>query len=371
MITSEELKTILAKGILAPSADNLQPWKFRVRRQRTAPQQTFYVDLFLDQARVQNFCDTGLLAPYISAGAVIENLRVASRCKGYQLAVTYFPDKPDPFYVASLRLDPVIFKDHTHETCVERRVTNRKFYENRQTIDQSVYSRLEQLADVERKFELTFIRKSSPKYSKLVRIVGEADKLRFEIPRLHRELMALMRMNPKEAEETQDGLDLRTLESGPGGSLLFNLIRSWERLNLFNRLGMSRLFGFYASLQMLSSQAAGLLVAPSQSSLDYVRGGELMERIWHEATNLGLAIQPMEALPIFIMNLQQNQIGDFTKRQKEKLNRLKEEFFSLFVLQEENALIFLFRLGYAPSPAYRSLRRNLESFLLSDSDVKV
>ena len=39
---------------------------------------SFVIDLYLDKDRLANFCDVGLVAPYISAGAVIENISVAA-----------------------------------------------------------------------------------------------------------------------------------------------------------------------------------------------------------------------------------------------------------------------------------------------------
>ena len=116
----EEIHLLLEKGILAPSADNLQPWKFRVGEQQ--------IDLFLDEARVKNFCDAGFLAPYVSAGAVIENIRVAASSLGLEITVQPFPEPRHSFYVASLGFAPSARKTHPHFPMLEKRVTNRSFY---------------------------------------------------------------------------------------------------------------------------------------------------------------------------------------------------------------------------------------------------
>ncbi len=353
---SEETRVILAKGILAPSADNLQPWKFRILDNR--------VDFFLDLNRVKNFCDEGLLVPYISAGAVIENMRIAATQFGYRLSASYFPEKTNPLLVAAIRFSEAKKENHPHVEALALRTTNRKFYNVSKKIDSSIYSTLSNIAESEQKLKLLWIERNHPSYSKLSGILGKSDQLRFESKRLHKELFETLRFTKEMAEKTKDGLDFKTFESGPMGGLLFSLANSWERLKFLNTLGLSTLFNFYTRFQMQSSQAAGLLIAKSNEPLDYALGGEMMQKIWHEITNFKLSIQPMEALPIFIINLGITGGRDFTALQRKKLEELKQEFLSIFGITEQNGLIFLFRIGDAPPPTAHSLRRPLEHFLL-------
>ena len=90
----EILLKILEKGVLAPSADNLQPWLFRLREGG--------VDLWIDLPRADSFAGTGLLMPYVESGAVIENVRVAAAEAGYNLKVNYLPEPSKKDFVASL-----------------------------------------------------------------------------------------------------------------------------------------------------------------------------------------------------------------------------------------------------------------------------
>jgi len=353
---TEELYTILRKGILAPSADNLQPWKFKLFNNQ--------VDLFLDPERVKNFCDEGLLVPYLSTGAVIENIRVATTQTGYELSTSYLPIKTNPLWVASLRFSEVKKENHPHFENLSKRVTNRKFYKVSQKIDLFIYSKLSNIVESKEGFKLLWLKKDQPAYSKLSRLLGKADQLRFENERLHKELIETLRFNRQAAEKTKDGLDLRTFEAGPGGNLLFKLAQSWQRLKFLNAFGMSRLFNFYTWLQMYTSQAAGLIVAKSHEPVNYIVGGEVMEKTWHELTGFGLSIQPMEALPIFIIN--SNLTGDhnFDPKQRKKIEELKQKFLPLFGITNQSGLIFLFRIGYAEPATTHSLRRPLEDFLL-------
>ena len=98
--------------------------------------------------------------------------------------------------------------------------------------------------------------------------------------------------------------------------------------------------------------------------MDFILGGEVMEKLWHEITLQDLSIQPMEALPIFILNFNLTGGRNFPDDQKKQLRNLKRDFLSLLQLDEQNGLILLFRIGYAPPPTAHSLRRPLEDFLI-------
>jgi len=350
-----ELLKFIEIGILAPSADNLQPWKFKITNNQ--------IDLFLDSERIKNFCDESLFAPYLSAGAVIENMRLAAGENGYLLSVSYFPDSNNPKLVASLWFTESELEKQSHFPAVRQRTTNRKFY-SRKKIDIRIYSKFEHLIQTEKNFKLIWIQKNGSRYRDLCRILGEADQLRFENQRLHLEFMKTMRFTKHEREQTKDGLDFRTLESGPGSVFLFKLISSWNRLNFMNKFGMSKIFNFYTQLQLQTSQACGLIISEKHTPIDYVLGGEMMEKFWHEATLQNLSLQPMEALPIFLINLKETGCPEFDLSQKVKLRKLKDTFYSLFSVYESNGLIFLFRIGYADPPQARSLRRDVESFLV-------
>lgn len=354
-MNKSELLKLIEIGILAPSADNLQPWKFKILDTQ--------LNLYLDSEFIQNFCDETLLAPYLSAGAVIENIRISASEFGSSLSVSYFPEANHSKFVASLQFKPDRLDVHPHLAALKKRVTNRKFY-SPQIVETVVYENLKRLVQTEKEFDLIWINKADSRYKRLSRLLGDADQLRFENKRLHREFIGTMRFNKHEREQTKDGLDIRTLEAGPGSFFLFKLISSWERLKLMNQFGMSQIFNAYTRLQLQSSQACGLIISQKSTPLDFVRGGETMEKLWHEVTLQNLSLQPMEALPIFLINLKETGCPEFDETQQRKLKKLKETFYSLFPIQESNGLIFLFRIGYGRQPRIRSMRRDLESFLV-------
>ncbi len=354
-VTDKNLRAIIAKGILAPSGDNTQPWKFRLIEDG--------IELYVTCRPEQHFFEAGRRTLYFSAGAVIENMRVAAARMGLRLIPTYFPNASNPLFVAALRFEQGN-SEGGNDNALERRATNRKFYHSKKKIDTSVFSKLSAVVSAQKGFRLLWITREERAYSKVCRIIGGSDQIRFENKKIYEGLPPVLRFSPREADQTRDGLDLRTFETGPAGFFLFKLISSWNRLKCLNCLGMSRQFNLYARWQMMSSQACGLVASAGYGPEDYVLGGEVTERVWHEMTRLGLSIQPMEALPVFTVNLQLNGGRDFDETQRIKAKGLKDELYSLYGLEEQSGAIFLFRIGYADPPSARSLRRPVESFLV-------
>lgn len=359
---SELMQTIFEKGIRAPSADNLQPWKFQVHPEIDQ------AEIYLDPDRLHHFSDLGGAAPHLSCGALIENIGVASRQWGYRLKVEYLPEKKNACKMAHLHFDPASPVEDPHFSVLDRRATNRKFYEASPEIPDSVFTKIQTLAEENSEARLLWLKRQDWGYSHLAKIVGRADQLRFEIQRLHEEFISLLRFGSKQAEFYGDGLEVESLEAGLSGPAVFKLMGSWSRMKSLNRFGMSRMFNFYARLQMLSSRAAGLLIArkPSNLSTLYLKGGELMERIWHEATLQGLAFQPMEALPIFDVALRSGEEGlkVFTADQRTLLSSLLTGFRQAFQIGGEDPILFLFRVGYASPSTTHSKRRPYQDFLL-------
>jgi hypothetical protein len=331
------------------------------------------------QQQQQRVFEAGNRTLYFSAGCVIENMRLAATSRGYQLKPSYFPNPSDLLLVATLHFNPLSSKsraglnlpylddngEEIDDTIIEKRCTNRKFYNNKK-IDTTILSKLSEIALSENQFKLHWMTKENPSYSKLCRILGNTDQIRYQNQRIMEEFVHLIHFNPREIEETKDGLDLRTFEVGPLGYPLFKLISSWKRMRFLNYFGMSFQFNLYTQLQMLSSQACGLLTAPNYEPINYVLGGEIMERIWHEIARLGISLQPMESLPIFAVNLELNGGKNFTKKQRKKMERLKRELLSLYGTGQDLCPLFLFRMGYASPPSARSLRRPVESFLIHE-----
>jgi len=78
---------------------------------------------------------------------------------------------------------------------------------------------------------------------------------------------------------------------------------------------------------------------------------------------IGLAFQPVTALTLFLMRLLRHHGTGLSVSQRQHIESLWEPFRTVFEIDDANqALIMLFRVGYASPPHARTLRRPAESF---------
>ncbi len=89
----------------------------------------------------------------------------------------------------------------------------------------------------------------------------------------------------------------------------------------------------------------------------------MVERLWHEATLEGVAVQPLEGLPILLIQERLNLLGDFSSEQRRLIQTWGEAFYRLFQIRPENGLLMLWRLGHAKPTGVPSLRRDVKTFI--------
>jgi nitroreductase len=86
-IDAEQIRSLLAYAILAPSSHNTQPWRFRISNNCVA--------LYADRSRALPANDSHDRELTISCGCALMNLRVAAAHQGLGMACTLTPDETD------------------------------------------------------------------------------------------------------------------------------------------------------------------------------------------------------------------------------------------------------------------------------------
>src|SRR3989338_6084427 len=207
MINRDDLIYILKKGVQAPSADNMQPWKFRLTGNE--------IEFYITPSKPPHFLEMGYRTLYLSAGCVIENMRLAAANRGYQLKPSYFPDPSNPLCVAKIHFEQSPHPNplpqgegrvrENDDSVIEQRCTNRKFYNGNKKIDLSLLSKLFGITASHQNFKLLWLTKEHPNYSRLCRLIGAADQIRFENKKTYEDLPPTLRFNASEVEQTKDG----------------------------------------------------------------------------------------------------------------------------------------------------------------------
>lgn len=349
-VSAASLHELVAAGILAPSGDNSQPWSFRW--------QDGVLSVYLEGGRSRSFFDVGHVAALISIGAVVENIAVQAAAMGLTTEVAWV-DGPE--CRARLRFTPgERLPDAAWVAAIPRRCVNRRPY-RRQSIDPAWL--VQRAAEVRAGGgELTWLTARQEIHAAAT-LVRKADWLRFSHRQLHEDFTAELRFTAAEAERTRDGLPIPTLESGPLAGPFLRFVAQWGRMRVLNRLGAHRLLSWQTEILMRSAPAVGLLTMPAWSDAAFLTGGRLVERTWLAATAAGLAVQPMTAITLFLLRQYRHAGAGLDAAQQRHLADLWQPFRALFGLGEPGqALIMLFRVGHAPPPHARTLRRPVESF---------
>lgn len=345
---------ILQAGIQAPSGDNIQPWAFRVRDN--------HVEIILNAEADPSFFNFEQRATLISNGAVMENMAMAATAFGLDMNVESAPAGKNDERVASVRFiaaqkiwDPLA-------DLVWERDTNRRPFDRR-PIPLDTRHALVSAAE-ERGARLHLVAER-PGIESLAKAVYWADRARIGLRECHKPLYDAIRKNAREARARGDGFSYNNLMAGLDGRLFLTLTRSWPVMDMANRIGIGNMVAGIGRDSILNSSAVALLTMPTDSASDFLQGGRAWQRVWLTATAHGLALQPNASLVFFWTVYRHRGESAFPPAAVQHLRRAMEIARLWFpqVHFEQEGLIMLFRLGYAPPIPEGTFRRPLASFL--------
>ncbi len=353
MIDHKLTSEILRYGVMAPSIDNCQPWRFVVKNGNV-------LDIFLDKHRAEFFGDYAYTASYATIGALVENITIAAAQMNTQAHVECFPVDGSDEPVARITFSSADIAPGPLFSAIEKRCTNRRPYLKKK-IPSEVLQGLERT--VSAPFRLILVEDPEDMKS-LAKLSASIDKIIFEHRLLHENLFRWMRWDKEVWLKTGDGMGDAVLELPFIDRLLFRMISSWPLLNFLNNFGISRIIAAKNSGLLLKSSALGLLImqGPADRAL-YFQGGRFLERLWLQATRDGLAFQPYGGLPFLLTRLKLAGGEGFSSEQVTSLDKVEKALQTLSGMQTEDTLLMLFRIGFAPPPTVRTPRRCLSDIL--------
>ena len=259
-----QLGFLLRYAILAPSTKNSQPWAFSIQGNR--------VHLIADLSRGQSLADPDGRELYISLGCALENLLVAAEHFGLRHAVTYFPEPRQGQLAATVTFEPdgVPAQARAGATvhAIRTRHNDNGVFRSA-TIPEPFQARL-MACCVEHDLKV-LLTDDRHFHHWIDALTMAADRTEFADPSYRRELASWI------------------------GQGVFGEPRLLARLE---KLAVARLdLGESVALQdhaiVESAPLLGVICASGDSHLAHLRTGQLFERIWLTATELGLSIHPM------------------------------------------------------------------------------
>ncbi len=273
---------------LAPSGGNMQPWRFSLTRD------SFEIRSGVDPLVGLDVKGRGTA---VACGAALFNAtcvaaahnRLGSGGRGWDLAI----DLDDPDLLVRLDLgnggDPELA---AYVPLIPLRLTNRQLDPSGIPLSGGDLRTLRSAAEAEGA-EVAFA--PAGDLGDLVASWAASDRARLLNDRLHREMFAEVRWPGLDPLET--GLDVRTLELSSTDQVLLPLLGRSEVMGHLRSIGGGERLGDDVVKRL--EQSAGLLVVHTAGGerADYVRGGAALQRLWLEATRLGLGLQPVS--PVF------------------------------------------------------------------------
>lgn len=367
---------LVAHAAMAPSGGNMQPWRFHVEGER--------LWLSLDRARAGSLLDVRERPGHLALGAALENLDIAAAASGWSLETALFPARERPDVVAAMTRAPAragcaaeLPAELPGELpaelprypidLVQARCTNRRLGTGA-PLGAGEVARLGAAA-ARRGAHLELVGPGplpggAAALARVAAMVGEAERVRCLCAALHGELVAELRWSATEAAARGDGIDVATLELSAAELTGVRLIARPEVAAFLRAEDRGRaLAGGRTRAQIESASAVGLLSVASDRPEDWLRAGRAMQRVWLEATRLGLGLQPVGVV-LYMWHMLDAPAGAvFTPRERAVLAAQQAELAALFPGSRGRVAAMLFRLARSPRPGARSLRRPLGEIL--------
>lgn len=332
---------LIRAGHCAPSADNLQPWRFEWVGSR--------LRLLYRVERGSNrvFPAAGHCAN-LTMGAVIENILQAASAAGMATDDVSFGS-------GALYLDMGVDADapiagEAGAAALFGRFTNRLAYLPRAIPDKLLAT----LRDLREDGCRLLVFTGTAEIRQIAGLIRLASELRFRNRVVHEWFSDVLRMSAAEAE-CGTGLDVATLGLPPGGTILLRVIRDWGRLSVLNRAGMYKLLAAVEASKISASPALVAVVGPA-GRMPEVAAGRLMERAWILLNDNGVSVQPAYVVSDALQRLER---GELPPTLNEPAHRLRRQTRDALGCGE--SLHMLLRTGYPAAAPVRSKRRPLEA----------
>jgi molybdopterin/thiamine biosynthesis adenylyltransferase/nitroreductase len=345
---SDELAVARAAQ-LAPSGGNVQPWRITV-----APST---VRLALDPA-VTTAMDVAYRGSLVAVGAALLNMRIEAAHRGL-LGPCEVSADDSAAAVATLRLAPG--RDEALARLREpmlRRVTNRNLGDPDRRVPPEQLAELAGAAEAEGGEPAVITDPAA--LSEAAELLADADRIRFLRPRLHREMIAELR-DPR-TDPLDRGLDVRTLEMGPGTVMLGlvgrdEVVGELEQWDALADAPVGR--GLGGRIGRLVGSSSALIAVTIDDPVDgsgaaYLRGGAAMQRVWIAATAAGLAVQPI--VPLYLYARTDPELHELAGPYVERLATARQRLRELFGLDSRRSFAMVLRLSFASAPSAISLR---------------
>jgi tRNA A37 threonylcarbamoyladenosine dehydratase len=359
ILSKMELNDILSHSNMAPSGGNVQPWIWVFDKKGL-------LHLFHDKDRSESMLDFKGSGSLIAFGAALENLRLTSAKMGLDIELIIHIVEFEEDCIATVRFiskfkNSIKVKNWELVEGIGIRCTNRK-NNQRQDIKISDLDILTSLAEEEGFF--LKIKKENNELAKLAEIVGGMDRMRFFHEQGLADFIKEVRWTEKDAAELKDGIDIATLELSGTERAAMGLLKDPRTVRFFRKFLMGYGLTKISKDTLTTSSAVLVLGSKEYSAREYLKAGQVLQRIWIKANMMGISFQPVSAMIFIFHKVSMEQNHGFTKGEEIEVNKFKAEFDQVFKMSKSEKSLFMFRINEAGEPSVRAFRRDVEDTLI-------
>ncbi|RMI34843.1 Rv1355c family protein [Nocardia stercoris] len=335
-------EAVVACALRAPSGGNVQPWKI------TATDDEVRIDL--DPA-ASTAMDVELRGSAVAVGAALYNARIAAAARGV-LGDAEYVETPGGL-TATLRLTPGTDPELAglYPGALARH-TNRRLFDG-EPIGADVLDALAAAAAEQGGLVHAVTDRAS--IATAAELLGASDRIRYLDANLHAEMFAELRWP---GDDLRTGLDLRTLELKPDELAKFGIGKRADVMARLRELDAGVALGEYTVDRVVSSSAVLAVTVvpagPEPDLRDYARAGAALERLWIEAGERGLAVQPVS--PVFLYARHKVEAHAVSPGFADTLTSIQNRFLDLLAVPEHEIIALVLRLGHATTASVRSRR---------------
>lgn len=358
-LQKEQIEELVSAGITAPSAGNIQPWKWIYKNKKL-----LLVHDVIRGKSILNYRDTASL---MGLGAAAENIILKAHELNLEVKLDKFPVKDNPNIYASFNFynaSNTYTEPHDNfflAEAIPHRITNRTLGK-RQLLPEDVERYLKDIAKSVTGAKLKIF--SNPTDIEILKeIIAEIDWIIMTNKSCHKQFMHEIRWNQKEVETTKDGLDLNTFDITPTERAGLMVSKNWNVTKHIKKWGLGKEFGKMSRKAIDACSALGLITMPKKYPETYFDGGRVIQKVWLGATKKGIAFQPMSLSTFLSERIADNNFEQL-EDVKDKVTNLYSKLKTTCNVGENETDIFLFRLSFADNPKVKPLRRDIEDVLI-------
>jgi len=341
---SEDIQKILEAGCRAPSGSNSQPWRFMVKDNQ--------ISIFALPEKdhpILNFRHRGT---WLANGALIENILIASSHLGYKTDLKLFPDKDYKDFIAKIILEKSSSQDESLYPAIWKRAINRKPYKNTPIGAQQKKNLLNGVREIsDNEIKIT----EDPNHLKTLGwAVSMNEVVMFENKILHKLFFDEIVWTKEEEEKKKTGMYLKTLEMKPPQEFGLRIASFWPAMNILNKAGMARIIAKQNADIYSQCALMGIILVKDRDE-DFITVGRMMERIWLNATAMGLSFHLITGIFFFWQRIMAGEIKEFSEEHIILIKKAYDSVAEIFGVKQ-NIIPLLFRVGDGGEPSARSSR---------------